>query len=409
MEAFISLWRQEPGSRRFFLALGQGSLGSGAAYVGIMVVAYQRLGSAWAASLMLLADMLPSMLLSPLIGAWLDRRDRLRSAGGADGLRALALAGMIVLPGAGPLLGCALLAGLGTTIFRPAVFGLLPAAVAPERRMAANALFGAVQDAGMTLGPALAAGLIVLGGASLLLAVNAVAFAGSALLLSRVRLASVPEQDEQTEESLMGGAREGLRFLLRHRILRVLFVGSFVIVLSAGMMNVAEVLLAQKDLGVGGSGFAAMVAVFGVGMVCGSLLSARSDTLARLKRGYLLGHALLGLALLGTALAPSLGVALVTFFVTGVASSASMTHDRGLVQHLVPERMLSRSHSLSGAVEAWGFAGAAVLGGAAASLWGARGVFALAGAAILLITTVAAWTLARREPQPAGQPVPATA
>jgi len=406
MEAFISLWRQEPGSRRFFVALGQGSLGSGAAYVGIMVVAYQRLGSAWAASLMLLADMLPSMLLSPLIGAWLDRRDRLRSAVCADVLRALALAGMIVLPGAGPLLACALLAGLGTTIFRPAVFGLLPAAVAPERRMAANALFGAVQDAGMTLGPALAAGLIVLGGASLLLAVNAVAFAGSALLLSRVRLASVPEQDEQTEESLMGGAREGLLFLLRHRILRVLFVGTFVIVLAAGMMNVAEVLLAQKDLGVGGAGFAAMVAVFGVGMVCGSLLSARSDTLKRLTRGYLLGHALLGLALIGSALAPSLPVALVTFFVTGVASSASTTHDRGLAQHLVPERMLSRSHSLTAAVEAWGFAGAAVLGGAAASLWGARGVFSLAGAAILLIAAVAAVTLTR--PQAAREPALAT-
>src|SRR3954471_15519032 len=53
------------------------------------------------------------------------------------------------------------------------------------------------------------------------------------------------------------------------------------------------------------------------------------------------------------------------------------------LERLVPERMLSRSHSLSAAVEAWGFAGAAVPGGAA---WGARGVFAPAGAAILLIT-----------------------
>ena len=70
--------------------------------------------------------------------------------------------------------------------------------------------------------------------------------------------------------------------------------------------------------------------------------------------------------------------------------------------------MLSRAHSLTGTVEAWGFAGAAVLGGGAASLWGARGVFAISGAAILLITFLASITLARA-PEPAPQAVPVAA
>ena len=65
-----------------------------------MLIAYERLGSAWAASLILLADMAPSMLLGPLVGAWLDRRDRLRCAIAADVLRAAALVAMIVAPGA---------------------------------------------------------------------------------------------------------------------------------------------------------------------------------------------------------------------------------------------------------------------------------------------------------------------
>jgi MFS family permease len=406
MDAFWQLWRREPGARPFFLALAQGALGTGAAYIGVMVLAYERLGSAWAASLILLADILPSMVLSPVIGAWLDRRDRLRSAIFADALRAAALLGMVVLPGAAALLACALLVGLGATIFRPAVFGLIPASVQPERRLAANALWGAVQDAGMTLGPALAAGVIAIGGASVLLAVDAAAFAGSALLLSRVRLASAPGCEAE-EESLMGGAREGLRFLLGDRILRVLFTGTGVIVLCAGMMNVAEVLLAQRELAVGGAGFAAMVAVFGIGMVAGSLLSAHSETLHRLKLGYLLGLGLLGLGLIGSALAPSLPYALLSFFFTGLGNSASMTHDRGLVQTLVPERMLSRAHSLNGTVEAWGFAGAAVVGGGAATLWGARGVFAVSGGAILLIALLAAHTLLR--PAPAPRPAPVTA
>jgi hypothetical protein len=44
------------------------------------------------------------------------------------------------------------LTGLGATVFRPAVFGLLPAAVAPQRRMAATALYSAVQDARLMVG-----------------------------------------------------------------------------------------------------------------------------------------------------------------------------------------------------------------------------------------------------------------
>src|SRR4051794_41446677 len=122
MDAFISLWRHEPRARRLFVALAQGALGTGATYVGVMVLAYERLGSAWAASLILLADIAPSMLLGPLVGAWLDRRDRLRWAIVADVLRAAALAAMIVVPGALSLLALAVLIGVGNTVFRPAVF-----------------------------------------------------------------------------------------------------------------------------------------------------------------------------------------------------------------------------------------------------------------------------------------------
>ena len=123
-----------------------------------MLVAYERFGSAWAATLILLAEFLPGMLAGPLIGAWLDRQDRLRCVIAADVVRAASLAAMIVLPGALPLLGLAFVTGVATTVFRPAAFALLPSVVHDERRMAATATWGAVHDAGMMIGPALAGG-----------------------------------------------------------------------------------------------------------------------------------------------------------------------------------------------------------------------------------------------------------
>src|SRR5829696_971089 len=125
MGRMVELWRREPQSRAFFVALAQGALTTGAAYVAVMLIAYERLGSAWAAAAILLAEMLPGMLAGPLIGAWLDRHDRLRCVIAAESTRAVALAAMIVLPGPVALVALAVVTGTATTVFRPAAFALL--------------------------------------------------------------------------------------------------------------------------------------------------------------------------------------------------------------------------------------------------------------------------------------------
>src|SRR3954452_24503945 len=120
MRTVVDLVRHERGARAFFGALGCGALAGGASYVGVMLVAYERLGSAWAASLVLLADVLPGMVARPGIGAWLDRGDRLKCVIASDAVRAAALAAMIVAPGAASLLVLAMVLGLAGTVFRPA-------------------------------------------------------------------------------------------------------------------------------------------------------------------------------------------------------------------------------------------------------------------------------------------------
>ena len=87
----------------------------------------------------------------------------------------------------GPMLALALLSGVGNALFRPATAALLPSLVPAERLTAANALYGMVRDIGVLLGPACAAGLLLLAGPELVLGVNAVTFALSACLLLRLR------------------------------------------------------------------------------------------------------------------------------------------------------------------------------------------------------------------------------
>jgi hypothetical protein len=69
----VELLRREPRVRGFFAAHAQSSLGNGAAYVALLVLAYDRLHSPWAITLVLLADMGAPMILGPFCGAAADR------------------------------------------------------------------------------------------------------------------------------------------------------------------------------------------------------------------------------------------------------------------------------------------------------------------------------------------------
>src|SRR3982750_147581 len=60
-------------SRRFFAAHAQSCLGSGLAYVALPLLAYDRFGSAWAVVAVLLPDLLPAIVLGPVLGALVDR------------------------------------------------------------------------------------------------------------------------------------------------------------------------------------------------------------------------------------------------------------------------------------------------------------------------------------------------
>src|SRR3954469_13311954 len=122
-----------------------------------MLVAYERLGSAWAASAVLFAELAPGMFVGPLIGAWIDRRDRRRCVIGAEVVYAAGLVAMIVVPGAPALLALALVTGFAGVVVRSATFALVPAVVHEERRMAAVALWGALRDGAMLLGATVAA------------------------------------------------------------------------------------------------------------------------------------------------------------------------------------------------------------------------------------------------------------
>jgi MFS family permease len=385
------VWRSERRARWFFAAHLQNALGTGAGYVALLVLAYDRIGSAWGATAVLLADLVPAMLLGPALGRAIDRSGRLRCAMLADLVGGLAFAGIVFAHGAIPLVALALVAGVGSALFRPATCALLPAIVDPRRLGAANGLFGAMRETGQLIGPALAAAVLLFAGPEAIIGFNAVTFAASMLMLSRLRghVRPVTTEDDATTSL-------GVRGLLREPIVRSLVGTSGAVMLVAGATNVAELVIAQRDLGVGSTGFALLVSAFGCGMLAGSLLGGRDD--ADITRRYLTAIALLGLGLVGTGAAPALPFAMFTFALAGLGNGTFLVAVRVLMQRRIPEHLHGRAFGLQDAVDSWGFGAAILAGGALATSLGGRATFLLAGAFALLVLFAAARAVSAARP-----------
>ena len=292
----LRFWRSHREARPFFIAQAQGSIGDAAGYVALLLLAYDRLGSAWAATALTLADFGPAMLLGPLLGALVDRHGRLRSAIVSDLIRAAAFGGLLFVHNPAGMLALALLAGVGTALFRPATGALLPTLTTPERLTSANALAAMLRDGGQLLGPALAAGLLLVAGPETVLGFNAVTFVVSALLLTRLR-----GRVREVAPARSHRRRPACALVLADVRARVLLITSGVVTLAGGTLNVAELALSQDDLQAGGTGLALLIGAMGVGLTIGSSLGAES------RDG--LGLAIVAAGMAGAALAPVLALA----------------------------------------------------------------------------------------------------
>lgn len=387
MRQVIELLRTESRARLFFSALAQSAIGNGAGYVALLLIAYERYESAWAISLVLLADFMPAMLLGPVFGAAADRWSRRGCMVVSDGVRAVAFVGIAMVDSYAATVAFALLAGVGTGLFTPAALAALPSVTEPKRAPAATALYGVTTDIGFTVGPALAAiGLLFVSPVEITL-INGITFAISALILLRLPFGAVAAAVEAPAAGglqLLREAREGLKVLGGVPGARAVIAGSSVALLFGGLFNVAELPFARTELAVGGAAFSMLVTSFGVGFIVGSVSGSQGGSDQRLRQRFILGLALDGVGVLACAAAPSLTVALLAFALAGLGNGMYLVHERVFLQQTVPDRFLARAYGVKDALASWGFGVAFLTAGGLLSLTDPRTVFWIAGGGALL-------------------------
>ena len=384
-------------SRRFFAAHAQSSLGSGLAHVALPLLAYDLTGSAWAVTAVLVPDLLPAILFGPLLGAVVDKVGWRTCAIAADVLRAAAFAILAFTDSMVAMVFAAALAGTGVALFTPAALAGLGRLAPDDRRPAAVGLFGALDDIGLTAGPALAALLLAFVPAAGLLGANAVTFVVSALLLTGLPRDAGPVPGTP---SLLRSVRDGMRDLRGRRDVRVLLLSSAAAVMCVGVTNVGEVVLARDVLKVGGSGLGALIAAAGLGTVLGSL-AARFPAPWQWRRAYVFGLACMAVDLFVCALAPSLWVLLPLFVLGGFGNGIALVHDRLLLAHAVPAALHGRLFGLHKTLVSAAFALSFLAAGGMIALGGVQIMFFCAGVGLLAVIALVAPRLRSTWPAPA--------
>ena len=381
MRALSDLLRHERRARIFFLALLQSALGTGASYIALLLIAYERFESPWAISLVLIADLVPAMLLGPIFGAAADRWSRKNCAVLGDVLRVVGFAGIVLTDGYTAMIAFAVVAGTGTGLFNPAVLAALPSVVDSERRIpAVSSLYGVVADLGFTVGPIAAAAVLALSGPETLIWINVGTFAMSSVLLASVRFGATPAQAvPATVRTLLGEAREGLRLALRMRAVRVVLLASGASFFCIGIFNVTELFFVRDDLGLSDVLFSVLVAIFGVGFITGSVAGSRGGPVPVLKRRFLAGMAAVGVGFVALSLTSSFATAALAFALAGFGNGYALVYERVLIHAVVAQNRVGRIFGVRDALGAWAFAIAFLVGGALLDVRGADDVFQIAG------------------------------
>lgn len=336
-----------PDLRKLELAWACVIVGHWAYLVAVAVFAY-AVGGAGAVGLLVVIRTIPAAIVAPFAAVLADRYSRLRVMIGSNLVRAAIVAGAgacvaLDVP-AGivyALVGIAMLVG---TPFRPALAATTPSlARTPAELTAANAVSSTLESTGFIVGPAIAGLLIAVTSPEVVFFLTALAFAFSALVISRVVAPAEGERREGGERSsILSEALVGFRTVgsdSRLRILLGLF-GSAMLV--AGGMAVLIVVMAFELLDLGESGVGYLNSAIGVGALMGSIAALSLAGMRRLSPAFIGGVALWGAPLVLIGLTSNAPLAIVFLAIAGAGNSLVNVSTFTLIQRAVPDDVLAR-------------------------------------------------------------------
>ncbi len=378
-----------PVFRRLAVAYGLNELATQIAAVVLVVLVYQKTGSAVGAAVFFLCTQFAPAIFGPSIVTRLDRRPPGTVLPAIYGVEAVLYGLLAALVASGvataPILLLAFVDGILALAARSLARTASVAVTTPQDLLReGNAFLSGLFSVCYMVGPGVAGLLLLIVPKWAALVVVAGAFALITIVLVFARgLPKLPVGAEDEHWKL----RDGLRHFWRQRYLRSFLSLRTVALIIFTISIPVEVVLADKTLHAGGEGYAWLLTSWGAGTVLGSVIFS----VGRHARSWMmlsLAALLLGIGFLVMALAPTLAVAAVGAIFAGTGNGVDAVSSRTWLQEAVEPRWMALAMALNESMWTALPGTGVLLGGIIAVLVGARVTFAIAGVGALLLVVV---------------------
>lgn len=328
-------------------------LGSQMSSFALGIWLYQRTGLASNFAFVALCTVLPQMLLSPLVGNWIDRFNRRKLMALADSGSALCTLAMVLLFFTGRIetwhifLVTILSASFGT-LQAPAYSALVAGSTEKQHLGRANGLLQFGQALCQILAPAIAGVLVISVGVAGVLFIDLATFVVGVVTLLLSRLPADPPlsaQDTQTHKVKFAAEwMEGLRSLRTtpglSGLLRFQTVFTFLWSLFAVMVTPMLLGFAKPD------GLGLILSIAGGGLLTGSLVMTAWGGPQRRLNGLLIFEFLSALAFVAMGLRPSLVLVAIGAFCAHFTLAFVSSLNETLWQEKTPPETLGRALAL---------------------------------------------------------------
>ena len=328
-------------------------------WIAVLVYAYAQ-GGASASGLLAFAQLLPCVVLAPVMATFADRYQagRVLAAGFAAQAVGMALLAAALLLHAPPLVvyALAILAAPAFNLTRPTVNVVLPLAVrSPDELTAGNAALGWIESAGVVVGPLAASLVVAFGGVGAVVALFAILMLLAAWVALPLR-SSLPPAEPVDAGSPLSDALAGFRELARERGTAMLVGVLTSQALFFGAMDVLFVVLAIDELGMGDSGVGILNAAFGAGGLLAVFATLGLVGRPRLAPAIIASAAIMGASVALIAARPTVALALVLLAAANVGRSLFDVSGRTLLQRTGSPRVLGRVFGILESIDMLGLA-----------------------------------------------------
>ncbi|HET7677798.1 MAG TPA: MFS transporter [Candidatus Limnocylindrales bacterium] len=404
LRPYARLLRRNPAFTRLYAAQLISFGGDWFATVALLGLVLQLAGSHALAAVLLVLQVGPFFLASPVAGVLADRLDRRRLMVAADGLRVLIALGFLLARDPGTLWLALLFTALLSTVsafFEPASSAALPNLVEPEDLAPANVLMSSAWGTMLAVGAGLGGLVASLLGRDAAFVLNAASFLVSGLLIWSIRRPfsqasrSAGAEAVDLPAGFLSAFGETLALARSSRHITALLLSKTTFAVGSGVILFLAV-FATDVFHAGELGIGLLFAARGLGALIGPFLARSMTGLddRGLVRG--IGGALLVflISYLLFPAAPSIWLAALFVFGGHLGGGAQWTLSSYGLQRAAPDRIRGRVFSIDFALVTLTMTVSTLVGGALSTLLGPHGaIYVLLG---LAAVAAAGWLLLTR-------------